>query len=80
MREYRLLLDGAETVVLTARPFDGEGVYHAGSSLTVGGTFFEGATDPFSGVVVVDDSGRGGSINVSSGPYGVSGTWDCTDR
>ncbi|MEX2457500.1 MAG: DUF3592 domain-containing protein [Actinomycetota bacterium] len=78
VREFELLLDGADTVVLTARPFDGEGVYHAGSTLTVGGSFFEGSTGAFSGVLVVDDTGQGGSINVSSDSHSVSGTWDCT--
>lgn len=77
-REFGLLLDTGDTVILTTRPDNGPGVYHAGSTLAVSGTFFEGATEPFSGVIIVESSGLDGSINVTSGAYGVSGAWDCT--
>jgi hypothetical protein len=45
----------------------------------VGGSVFKGADASLSGVVVFDQSGQAGAINLVSGSTIATGAWDCKD-
>ncbi|HVM11513.1 MAG TPA: DUF3592 domain-containing protein [Actinomycetota bacterium] len=77
--EVRLAFEGESLrfTVRRARGGDGSTAYPVGDDLRVRGSFFEGASGPLQGAVVLDASGRSGAVNLVRGDRSVSGTWTC---